>query len=205
VKTNTQPIFEKSLVLVGCGHANIQVIKYFGMHPEIPVQLTVINAGYSAIYTGMVPGFVSSDYTEQELSFNLPQLCKWAGARFIASSVAEIRPESKEILFADRPSLFYDVCSINIGSTVAFPESIPKDVILSTRPVVKLVQNIRNFIDSQLKISDNPVNFAVVGAGAGGYELTVCLHAWFKKNNYSSKISLVTSGSGILKGYNSKT
>ena len=46
------------LVLVGGGHAHIQVLKRWAMAPVPGVRLTLVVDRPIAVYSGMVPGFV---------------------------------------------------------------------------------------------------------------------------------------------------
>ena len=52
----TAPI-QHDLVLVGGGHATIQVLRSFGMNPIEGVRLTLITDVLKAPYSGMLPGF----------------------------------------------------------------------------------------------------------------------------------------------------
>jgi len=47
------------LVLVGGGHAHIQVLKRWAMAPVSGARLTLVVDRSVAVYSGMVPGFVA--------------------------------------------------------------------------------------------------------------------------------------------------
>ena len=53
---------DADLVLVGGGHAHVQVLRRWMMPPIAGVRLTVVLDRPEAVYSGMVPGFVAGDY-----------------------------------------------------------------------------------------------------------------------------------------------
>ena len=61
----------RELVLVGGGHAHVQVIRRFAMRPLAGVRLTVVLDRPEAVYSGMVPGFVAGDYAAPELEIDV--------------------------------------------------------------------------------------------------------------------------------------
>ena len=61
----------KELILVGGGHAHIQVLHalQFSGH-----QVTLISDVPMAPYSGMLPGHLAGNFTEEELLFDLKKL-----------------------------------------------------------------------------------------------------------------------------------
>ena len=52
----------RDLVLVGGGHAHVQVIRRWMMERPPGARLTVVLDRPEAVYSGMVPGFAAGDY-----------------------------------------------------------------------------------------------------------------------------------------------
>jgi selenide,water dikinase len=52
------PVF-KDIVLVGGGHANVHIIKMFGMQPQPGIRVTLISPVVEMPYSGMIPGYVA--------------------------------------------------------------------------------------------------------------------------------------------------
>ena len=76
MKTNSIPI-QTELVLVGGGHANIQVLKSFAMRPIDGLRISLISDVLSAPYSGMLPGFIAGEYDFNEIHINLLHLCNF--------------------------------------------------------------------------------------------------------------------------------
>ena len=69
------------VVLVGGGHANVQVLKKlseaFVIDQERGFQLTLISDQRFAFYSGMLPGCVSGLYRVDEIQIDLEDLSSW--------------------------------------------------------------------------------------------------------------------------------
>ena len=147
------PIF-KDLVLIGGGHAHVNVLKMFGMNPEPGVKLTLISRDIMTPYSGMLPGYVAGHYTYEECQIDLPPLAKFANCRFIHAEADGIDTVNKTVRikakpgFPLRPPISYDVLSINIGispasmTTDSNPENKAKEV---KSPAVTPVKPIGSF------------------------------------------------------------
>ena len=95
----------KVLVLVGAGHANIQVLKKLTMKNYEGLQIITINNGYTSLYSGMTPGLIENYYVLEDASINLAKLCKNAGSVFINDEVIKLDEKKKYYLFK-KPSSY---------------------------------------------------------------------------------------------------
>ncbi len=107
----------KDVVLVGAGHAHVQVIKGFGMKPMPGVRLTMITHEVHTPYSGMLPGLVSGYYSFDQTHLDTGPLCRYAGARLYQDTVTGLDLKNRLVLCAGRPPVPYDILSINTGST----------------------------------------------------------------------------------------
>ena len=82
----TSPSGLKHLVLLGLGHAHVQVLQGLADSRPAELNLTVIAPRPLALYSGMVPGFVAGHYTLEQCQIPLEGLLSRSGARFIAGS-----------------------------------------------------------------------------------------------------------------------
>jgi selenide,water dikinase len=192
---NSPPI--RDLVLVGAGHAHVQVVKMLAMSGPPDLRVTLISEGPTAFYSGMLPGCVAGLYTPQDIQIELRPLARWAGARFIEARVTGLDWKAKVVRFEDRPDLAYDVVSINAGSTTR-GHDIPgvREHALMTRPINKLLGRLEEF-EKNFDAGKRPA-VVVVGGGAAGFELACGLHARFNARYGGCQITLVDSSSEIL-------
>ena len=123
----------RDLVLLGGGHANVQVLKRFGMRSEPGVRLTIVAREPHSPYTGMLPGYVAGAYGWDDIHIDLAKLARFANARFIAAEASGIDTGERRIVFADRPPLRYDVLSINTGGVPG--ERFASDFVTPVKPI----------------------------------------------------------------------
>ena len=130
----------RKLVLVGGGHTHVQVLKSFGGEPPPDTELTVIVAGPVAIYSGMVPGFVAGRYEVDELGIDVEGLARRAGARVVLERARIIDVERRRIVLEGGDEVFYDLASINIGSTPSFG-GVPgaAEMVVPVKPISRFV------------------------------------------------------------------
>ena len=95
------------LVMVGGGHAQVQILKFFGMKPEPGVRLTLITDVLSTPYSGMLPGRVEGIWSDQDMHINLVKLARFAGARLINQSVKSINTDTQLRVLAIYPCHLY--------------------------------------------------------------------------------------------------
>ena len=172
-----QPIIG-DLVLVGGGHAQVALLKSLAMNPVPGLRTTLICREVNTPYSGMLPGFVEGVWSQQDIHIDLARLAAMAGARLITAPVTAIRANEKRIDIAGRPSLPYDVLSINIGGEPdlqaiegAAAHSIP------VKPIGLFRQKL-----AALTKSGHPKRIAVIGGGAAGCELALALSARWQRD-----------------------
>jgi len=194
----------RQLVLVGGGHAHVQVLKAFATDPPANCRITLVTAERIAMYSGMAPGFVAGDYTMHDLSIDLKPLAAGCGAELIEASCDRVAPAAKQIHLAGGEVIKYDVASFNIGSTLLGRE-LPgvSEHALPTRPLRKLLDGIEGLIARASEHhGDQPFRLLVVGAGVAGVELAFCAQARLRRETGKTiAVTLFNNGSRILPRY----
>jgi selenide,water dikinase len=169
-----QPVL-RDIVLVGGGHSHVVALKMFGMRPMPGVRLTLICRDSHTPYSGMLPGYIAGHYGYDEVHIDLRTLAAFAGARFYKDEVIGLDRAGAQVLCKNRPPVPYDQLSINIGSTpqmgrvpgAATHAVAVKPIHLFNERWLALLQRVQQHA--------GPTRIAVVGAGAGGVELTLAM------------------------------
>jgi selenide,water dikinase len=172
---NQGPPVRASVVLVGGGHAHVAVLKSFGMKPTPDVRLTLIAKELEAPYSGMLPGHIAGHYAHDECHIDLVRLAGFAGARLIHGEAVGIDRQAKRIEIGGRPPLAYDLLSLDTGITPLLDAIAgAAEHALAVKPVSTFARRWRELEGRALQ-PDGPRRFAVVGAGAAGFELVLAI------------------------------
>jgi selenide,water dikinase len=192
----------RELVLVGGGHAHVQVIRRFAMAPLAGVRLTVVLDRPEAVYSGMVPGFVAGDYAAPELEIDVVPLARRAGARVVLVAATGVDPVAKTIALSGRPALPYDVASLDVGATVRGLE-LPgvRAHALATRPIRAFVDDLDAALAAaRARRGAEALRVAVIGGGAAGVELAFTLDARLRGAGEVPAVLVVTDEQVLLPG-----
>ena len=194
-------VIEEDLVLLGAGHANIEVLRKLGMNPQKGLRVTIISNKYLSTYSGMVPSYIEGNYNWNEINTDLAQLCNNYSHRLIISSITKVDTLKKLVYLKNRPPICYDLLSINLGI-----QSDKSKIVGSDKFALQLkpISEIKKTTDKILTFNkSNPKNNVIlIGAGAAGVEVALALSSRFKKNNIKNNIILLSKNKSILKGYN---
>lgn len=161
----------KRLVLVGPGHAHLYVLEALAHTPLPGVETVLVSLGTRQLYSGMVPGWIAGDYTVEQLSFQLEGLARAAGVRLEPSGAAELRAAQRELRLGDGRVLGYDVASFDIGSLPAGAE------LPGVKEHAQVLKPLERALAVLTEAERVPGPLLVVGGGAAGVELALCLQA----------------------------
>ncbi|KAL4854035.1 1-deoxy-D-xylulose-5-phosphate synthase 1 [Chlorella vulgaris] len=174
----------QDLVLLGGGHANIQVLRNFGMLPMPGVRVTLITLEAETPYSGMLPGFLSGFYTFDEMHIDLG-----------------IDTQGQRVLLCDRPTQHHDVLSINVGICPALSPVLGAEAnFIPVKPISRLVSRLEALL-IRANAADLPVQVAVVGSGASGVELACAIsHRLMRERRAAGIMSTTVTVSLISQG-----
>ena len=169
-----QPIL-RDLVLVGGGHSHVVALRMFAMRPEPGLRITLICTDIDTPYSGMLPGHISGHYSFDEVHIDLGRLAAFAGARFIHGEVIGLDRANQRVLLRDRPSMPYDLLSINTGSTPKLRQVAgARANTVPVKPIAHFNQRWLQLLDRVRELHSR-FTIAVVGGGAGGVELALSM------------------------------
>jgi len=191
---NSTPIVS-DLVLLGGGHANIQVLKMLSMNPIGGLRITLISDQTHSPYSGMIPGYLAGYYSYEECHFDLRRICEELGQRFIKAKIIGIDPQRKKIQLENRAEVAYDCASINVGIA---PKSIEHSSVeaalklIPLKPISRFIAHWDRLMDDLKAYKDSDsLQLAVIGAGASGVEISIILKMLIDQHKWNAEVSLI--------------
>ncbi len=187
----------RDLVLVGCGHAHLAVLRRFGMRPMPGVRLTLVTPEVEVPYSGMLPGVVEGLYAPDEALVDAWRLARFAGARLFPGEATGLDAPRRLLHVRGRPPVPYDVLSLNLGVATDLP-SVPGAAgrAVPVRPLGGLLAAVEAALERLRAVPGG--RLAVVGAGAGGVELLLALE---RRLRGAAGLLLVPGAGGVLPGF----
>ncbi|SDR06687.1 selenide, water dikinase [Rhizobiales bacterium GAS113] len=167
-------------MLVGGGHAHVEVLRSFAMRPLAGARLTLVTPGPEMIYSGMLPGRIAGHYSHEDCVIDLVALCRAAGAVLVPHAAIRLDLAEKRLLVAGGGQAPYhqapyDILSLDIGI-------VPKlDAIAGADRHAIAVKPIGDFEAKWLELQtrclapEGPRRMLVIGGGAAGFELILAV------------------------------
>jgi selenide,water dikinase len=189
----------QDLVLVGGGHAHVEVLRSFAMRPLAGTRLTLVSAHSTGAYSGMLPGHVAGHYSADEIHIDLRRLANAAGARFIRARVGGLDPAARTLNLEGRPDLSYDLLSLDIGSVPNMELLAGEAVrVLPVKPIDRFLERL-----AEVTAKDRPQRIGVIGGGAAGVEIVLALRHRLG-GSAGHEFSIWETAPDILPGFNDR-
>jgi len=184
----------KHLVLVGGGHAHLQVLRAFAEAPVAAARVTLVSPHPEFVYSGMLPGLVAGHYAQPDCTIALAPRARAAQAEFMAASATALDPAARQLALSDGRTLAYDALSLDTGGVM------DRDAIPGAREHALFVRPIEHFarLVDDLFARGRPQHVVTVGGGAAGVELALALQ---HRLAGEARVSLVTGGPPPLAAY----
>jgi selenide,water dikinase len=165
----------KRLVLVGGGHAHVEVLRRFGRAPLSGVELVLVSPHRLTPYSGMLPGLVAGHYDHAAVHIDLERVSRFAGARFMQTLAAGVDPRRRVVTLAEGRLLEFDLVSLDVGSAPA-TAGVPgaAEHALGVKPVDRFLHAWNAWCE---RVHGGALRrLLVVGGGAGGVETILAMH-----------------------------
>lgn len=156
------------VVLLGAGHAHVEVLRRFALHPEPGLRLTLVSREQETPYSGMLPGLIRGDYDVDQAHIDLAPLAAAARARLILGEAISLDLQARQVGVTGRPALSYDLLSIDVGGGPAIPQD-------SEGVPVKPIGQLRERLIALAEHLPAGGRVAVIGGGPAGCELALAL------------------------------
>jgi selenide,water dikinase len=175
------------LVLLGAGHAHVEVLRRQAMRPAAGLRMTLIAREPHTPYSGMLPGLIRGEYGFDEAHIDCARLAAAAGARLIFAEAEGLELAAGRVTLRGRPGVAYDLLSLDVGGTPAMPAGVAG---IPVKPIGRFLARLRA-LEERLAAG---ARLAVIGGGAGGTELALALATRLRGR---AAIALVAKG-GVL-------
>jgi selenide,water dikinase len=164
----------KRLVLLGGGHAHIEVLRELAERPAEGFTCTLVTPYPRLIYTGMVPGVIAGHYKLEECAIALEALAQRARAEFVQLAAIRIDPLAREVICDDTGAIAYDVLSLDVGSRPLIGQATGvREHAVVARPLETLMKGWGSVLARAR--AGGVRSISVVGGGAGGVELALAM------------------------------
>ncbi|HET9653070.1 MAG TPA: FAD-dependent oxidoreductase, partial [Usitatibacter sp.] len=165
----------KRLVLLGGGHAHVEVLRAFTERPLAGCEIVLVTPYPWLTYSGMVPGFVAGHYALEDCTIDLAALARRAGATLRLSSVVALDAAAREVTALDHSRIAYDLLSIDVGSVpMTHVASGVEENAIVLRPLERVVKGWTDVLGRARQGAIRSIT--MVGSGAAGVELAFAMH-----------------------------
>ena len=158
----------RRILLVGGGHAHIEVLRRLTHERQGAAQVTLVAGEARAMYSGMLPGVVAGHYAPAEAEIDLAPLAAAAGAGLVVDRVVRLDLYTRIAHLAGG-----SVVSLDVGST---PDLGAPGVRAHALPVKPVDRFLAAWDAMQTDAIDGRVRtIAVVGGGVAGVEILLAM------------------------------
>ncbi|WP_254434211.1 FAD-dependent oxidoreductase [Halobacillus sp. Marseille-Q1614] len=189
-------LLRQRLLLVGAGHAHLEVINQYGQNPNDDVDVCLLSPSKYQYYSGMLSGYVEGLYEKEEIRINVEKMAEKAGVNFIKKRADFVNPKRKKLHCEGGAVYPFDMISFDIGSNKV-PDQFQYSFTQSVKPYSHFVDQI-----SSLREAPMPL---IIGGGAAGSELALALQAYKNNHNAVGQVRLVTSTEVLSSGSKGST
>ncbi len=167
----------RHVVLLGVGHTNAHVLRMWRMNAPPDTDLTCVSNYPVVTYSGMLPAVLAGQFPKEAMEIDLVRLCASASARLITDPVVGIDHARRELRFAERPNVPFDLLSIGIGSVPTLGDvQIEGDTLIQIKPMQTFLPRLRRAIESAVAAPEKQrLKVVIVGSGVAGIEVAFCL------------------------------
>ena len=195
------------LVLVGAGHAHMEVIRRLILTSRPAsgswADLTVVSQFDKHHYSGMVPGYLRGSYREEEISFDLPPLVAAAAGKFVCRRAVGIDPARRIVLLEGDGEIEYDIVSFNVGSRTIAGDTVGRHASL-VKPMSRAVELHRRILELAHRDGSKTRHAAVVGGGSAGVEIACAMAALLDDAGGERAVKILEGSDVILQGYSER-
>jgi pyridine nucleotide-disulfide oxidoreductase family protein len=184
----------RRLVLVGAGHAHVEVLRRLAERPLRDAAVTVVTRVPSAAYSGMLPGVVAGHYPPDAHLMPVAPLAARAGVACLQAEAVGLDPDRRELRLAGGAAVAYDLLSLDIGSAPDTSGAPPGAPVLPVKPL----ETFLPALEAAEAAWTGGARVAVVGGGVGGTEIALALRHRYARRGRAVAVILIEKGPVIV-------
>ena len=177
---------KKTLLLIGGGHAHVEVLRQLAFNPPPDVEIALFNPSPSVWCSGMLPGVIAGHYQPSEAKINLWALCQRARVRFFETSVLSLSASDLTLESGIGERHRFDMASFDVGCVSQPIPVSPGAYVVTVKPIDSLLAAITEFES----VRSASLMVRIVGAGAAAVEVAIAL-AYRWRGSSNRRISIV--------------
>ncbi len=198
----------RRLVLLGGGHAHIEVLRQAARHRFDGGEILVISPSAHSHYTGMIPGFVRGSYAELALAIDVAWLARAAGATFQEGCAATVAADGRSVTLENGHVIECDFVSADVGSEPSGLRDVPgaAEHSFTARPIERataLVGALDHAIERAHERGASNDAVAIVGGGGGAVEIAFAIRARAEAVGVSLPLTLIEAQPQLLPEFES--
>lgn len=187
----------KKVILAGGGHGHVNILKEIDQKLADQYEITLISDYRRQYYSGMLGGYIEGIYTEEEISFDVQDLCAENHINFVHDKIIEVNDDEK-VVVTENNTYSYDFLSMNLGSQAIETFDIDPQTTTYVKPIARIVR-FKEQLDQALTGKKESAKIIVVGGGAAGVELALALDKAYDQ----ARVEMITSGEHLIPAFNS--
>jgi pyridine nucleotide-disulfide oxidoreductase family protein len=163
------------LLLVGGGHAHVEVIRALAERPEPGLAVTLVTDRLLTPYSGMLPGHIAGFYSHADMHIDLGRLAAVSGVTVVPHAATAVSRAERRVTTRDGNTHLYDTLSLNVGVTPDLAGIVGADrYAVAVKPISTFLDRLDALLAAAAG-ADGPRRILVVGGGAAGFELSLAL------------------------------
>lgn len=187
---------------MGGGHAHVEVLRRHARRP-MDAEVVLVSPHARQPYSGMMPAVLRGTIDPRALAIDLAALCRMARARFVEGAATRVAADGRAGTVTTTGAVVHaDLVSLDVGATTAGLHTVPgaQAHVHAVRPLVRW-ERLAARVATLLALPEaTPFTCCVVGAGAGGVEIALALHARAVAAGRDAHVALVDAGT-LLDGW----
>ncbi len=180
------------IILAGGGHAHLLLLKNWPAAERPNVEITLISEFPTAVYSGMVPGYIAGTYTLDEIQVDLAKLAAACRVNFLRADITGLDLTAREVITNSAGSIKrvpFDVLSLDVGSRAGVSRVREKSGGADPGREFS-IKPLQTFLENWRRVSADPAirEIDVIGGGAAGLELALAMASALRLVRAPSKI-----------------